>query len=127
MKIRWLTKEILLAAHRRSLNDHGGAEGVADEAMLESAIAKPQNLMAYGNPSIFELAAGYATGVVKNHAFIDGNKRTAFLAAYIFLGLNGYELDADEAEAAAITLDLAASAVSETEFAEWLKLNSTKL
>lgn len=123
MKLKWLTREIVLAAHSRSLRDHGGAEGVRDPGMLESALARPQNLSHYGKPDIFELSASYAFGLVKNHPFVDGNKRTAFLSAYIFLGLNGWELDAEEDEAAAITLDLAASKVSESEFAYWLKAN----
>lgn len=124
MEIKWITREIVLAAHARSLRDHGGADGLRDDGMLESAFGRPQNLAAYGEPGVFELAAAYAFGLVKNHPFVDGNKRTAFFAAYVFLGLNGYELDADEAEAAAITLDLAASKVSEEEFALWLKANA---
>ncbi len=126
MKILWLTRDIALAAHIRSLRDHGGADGVRDEGMLDSALARPQNLAAYGKPSIFELAASYGFGLVKNHPFIDGNKRTAFLSTYVFLGLNGHELDADEAEAAAIMLDLAAGGVSEAEFALWLEASCTR-
>lgn len=123
MEIRWITREIALAAHARSLRDHSGAEGVRDEGMLESALARTQNLAAYTEPSIFELAATLAHGLAKNHPFVDGNKRTAFLCAYVFLGLNGRILDADEAEAAAIALDLAAGEVSEEDFALWLKAN----
>jgi len=126
VKILWLTRDIALAAHIRSLRDHGGADGVRDEGMLDSALARPQNLAAYGKPSIFELAASYGFGLVKNHPFIDGNKRTAFLSTYVFLGLNGHELDADEAEAAAIMLDLAAGGVSEAEFALWLEASCTR-
>lgn len=127
MTIRWLTAEIVLAAHVRSLGDHGGADGVRDGGMLESALDRPRNLFAYGEPSVFELAASYGFGLVKNHPFVDGNKRTAFYAAYVFLGLNRYELDADEAETAAIIVDLAGSGVSEDEFAQWLKAGSKKL
>ena len=123
MEIRWITRGIVLAVHARSLVDHGGADGVRDEDMLESAIARPQNLAAYGAPELFDLAAGHAFGLAKNHPFVDGNKRTAYLSTYVFLGLNGWELDADEAEAAAITIDLAAGEVSEEEFALWLKIN----
>jgi len=126
MEIKWITREIALAAHARSLRDHGGAEGVRDDGLLESALARPQNLAAYEEPSVFELAAACAYGLVKNHLFVDGNKRMAFLTAYIFLGLNGKELDADEAEAAAITLDLAAGEVTEEGFALWLKANCEK-
>lgn len=127
MKIRWLTHEIVLAAHARSLRDHGGADGVRDEGMLLSAIDRPKNFAAYGEPNVFELAASCGFGLVNNHPFVDGNKRTAFLSAYIFLGLNGQELDADEAETAAITLDLAASVVTEEEFALWLRANCKAL
>ena len=123
MEIRWITREIVLAVHARSLVDHGGADGVRDEDMLESAIARPQNLAADEAPELFDLAARYAFGLAKNHPFVDGNKRTAYLSTYVFLGLNGWELDADEAEAAAITIDLAAGEVSEEEFALWLKVN----
>ena len=121
MAIRWITREIALAAHARSLADHGGAEGVRDEGLLESALARPQNLYAYGEPSVYQLAAALAHGLVKNHPFVDGNKRTSFLCASVFLGLNGAGLDADESEAAAIIMDLAAGAVSEEDFARWLE------
>lgn len=120
MTIRSISREIALAAHARSLADHGGAAGVRDEGLLMSALARPLNLAAYGDPTLFELAAALAFGLAKNHPFVDGNKRTAFLCAYIFLGMNGEELDADEAEAAAITIDLAGGAVGEAEFALWL-------
>lgn len=123
MYIKWITRDIALAAHTRSLHDHGGADGMRDEGLLESALARPQNLAAYGEPSVYELAAALAHGLVKNHPFIDGNKRVAFLCAYVFLGLNGAQLDADEAEAAAIMIDLAAGEVSEEEFALWLGVN----
>jgi death-on-curing protein len=120
MTFRWITRDIAMAAHAQSLADHGGSPGVRDEGLLSSALARPQNLAAYGEPGVHELAASLAYGLAKNHPFIDGNKRTAFLCAYTFLGLNGAELDADEAEAAAIMVDLAAGDVSEAEFARWL-------
>lgn len=123
-RIRLVTREVALAAHARSLKDHGGAAGVRDEGLLASALARPQNLAAYRDPTLFELAAALGYGLVKNHPFIDGNKRTAFLCAYVFLGLNGLALEADEAEAAAIMLDLAAGKVSEAEFARWLELSA---
>ena len=127
MTIRWITRDIAMAAHAQSLADHGGSPGVRDEGLLSSALARPQNLAAYGDPSVQELAASLAYGLAKNHPFIDGNKRTAFLCAYTFLGLNGFELDADEAEAAAIVIDLAAGAVTEEDFARWLEVMSRAL
>ncbi|MBI1393558.1 MAG: type II toxin-antitoxin system death-on-curing family toxin [Alphaproteobacteria bacterium] len=120
----WITRDIALAAHARSLKDHGGADGVRDEGMLDSALARPQNLAAYGDPSVFELAAALAYGIVKNHPFVDGNKRTGFLSAYVFLGLNGWELEAGPDEAAAITIDLAAGEIGEGDVARWLEANS---
>jgi death-on-curing protein len=123
MEIKWITREIVLAAHRRSLQDHSGAEGIRDEGRLESALGRPPHMATYGEPTLFELAASYGFGLVKNHPFVDGNKRMAYLTTYVFLGMNGHELDADEAEAAAITLDLAAGAVSEEDFAIWLQAN----
>ena len=127
MDYKWITRDIALAAHGRSLRDHGGAEGIRDEGMLESALARPQNLAAYRDPDAFELAAALGYGLAKNHPFVDGNKRTAFLCVYTFLGLNGFELNADESEAAAITLDLASGEVSEKEFSTWLKANSSPI
>ena len=127
MTLRWITRDIAVTAHAQSLADHGGSPGVRDEGLLSSALARPQNLAAYGEPSVHELAASLTYGLAKNDPFIDGNKRTAFLCAYTFLGLNGFELDADEAEAAAIMIDLAAGAVSEEDFARWLDVMSNAL
>ena len=127
MEIVWITREIVMAAHARSLLDHGGGAGIRDEGLLESALQRPLNMAQYDSASLFDLAAAYSYGIVKNHPFIDGNKRTAFLLAYVFLGLNGYELDTDEAEATAITIDLAASKVSQDEFAMWLEASTKKL
>ena len=116
----WLSKALILAVHDRLLADYGGRSGVRDEGLLDSALGKPQNLFAYGKPSLFELAASYAFGIVKNHPFIDGNKRTGFVAAAAFLDSNGYELTASEVEATLKTLGLAAGDVSEAQYAAWL-------
>lgn len=118
---RWLSKALILAVHDRLLADYGGSSGVRDEGLLESALGKPQNLFAYGKPSVFQLAASYAFGIVKNHPFIDGNKRTGFVAAGAFLDSNGYELTAGEADATLKTLGLAAGEVSESDYAAWLE------
>lgn len=120
----WLRKEALTAIHAEQLAAHGGGAGVRDEGLLASALARPQNLAAYGEPSVHELAASLAYGLARNHPFIDGNERAAFLCAYTFLGLNDVELYADEAEAAAIMIDLAAGEVSEEDFARWLDVSS---
>lgn len=119
----WLLRRVLDAVHDMQLAEHGGAPGVRDEGLLESALARPINLHAYGEPDLCRLAAAYAFGIVRNHPFIDGNKRTGFLAAYIFLKINGSDLIADEVEATAAVLALASSESNEEDFAEWLRAN----
>jgi death-on-curing protein len=126
MKWRWLKDEVLLAVHDEQLAEHGGAEGLRDAGLLSSALARPKNLARYEKPSAFDLAAAYAAGIIRNHPFVDGNKRTGFLAAYLFLALNGWELDVPEADAAAVVLDLAAGKTDEVQFSVWLKQNSVK-
>ena len=122
----WLTREECLALHEMMLSQHGGSEGLRDENMLESALAKPRQLFAYGEPTMSDLAASYVFGVVKNHPFIDGNKRTGFMLGAGFLERNGYEFHASEAEAVVRTLALAAGELSEAEFTAWLKANSRR-
>ena len=89
---RWISKEQALYIHKRSIERHGGGEGMRDISLLESALARAENLFAYGENDIFQLAAGYAVGIVRNHPFIDGNKRTAYSVAGLFLHANGYKL-----------------------------------
>ena len=125
MNWRWLNRRLVDAIHLRLLQRHGGAHGIRDAALLESALARPQNLAAYGEPTVFDLAASVAFGIARNHPFIDGNKRTAFLASVLFLRMNGQEFNAEQAEAALIFLRLAAGELSETELAEWLRQNSS--
>ena len=122
----WLTREECIALHEMMLSQYGGSEGLRDENMLESALAKPRQLFAYGKPTMSDLAASYVFGVVKNHPFIDGNKRTGFMLGAGFLERNGYEFHASEAEAAVRTLALAAGEMSEVEYAAWLKANSRR-
>jgi death-on-curing protein len=122
----WLDRRDGLAMHDLMLADYGGASGVRDENMLESALAKPRHLFAYGKPTVPEMAAAYAAGIVKNHPFVDGNKRTGFMAGSAFLELNGLELTATEADAVIQTLALAAGALDEAGYAAWLKKNSRK-
>jgi death-on-curing protein len=120
----WVGREVLLAIQGELLNRFGGLAGVRDEGLLDSAINKPKNLHAYGKPTVFELAASYATGLVKNHPFLDGNKRIGFMAAYVFLGANGWSLQATEEEAVLETLALAAGENTEADYAAWLAKNS---
>ncbi len=122
----WLLREVIVAAHEQSLAQFGGPIGVRDEAMLDSALGKPLNLFAYGKPSLFDLAASYGYGIVKNHPFVDGNKRTGFIAVVVFLELNRYHFCASEVDAALQTFALAAGELSEATFAQWLKANSKR-
>lgn len=120
---RWLSKDLILAVHHRQLTEHGGLEGVRDHGLLESALARPLNLHAYGEGDAAALAAAYAFGLARNHPFIDGNKRTAFVACELFLNANDYELIAADEDCLAMMLALAASEIDEAEFAAWLRAN----
>ena len=119
----WVRREVVLIAHAEALAVHGGASGVRDAALLDSALARPRNLHAYGEADAAALAAAYAFGIIRNHPFIDGNKRTAFVVAALFLELNGFRFVAGEADAALHCLALAASEIGEEEFAAWLREN----
>lgn len=119
----WLGEAVVLAMHGRLLAEHGGAQGIRDSSLLDSALARPRQLLAYGEPDTFDLAAAYTTGIVRNHPFVDGNKRTAFMAAYVFLGSNRLRLAASEVEAVQFVTRLAASEIDESEFAAWLRAN----
>jgi death-on-curing protein len=119
---RWLAKEALLLLHRESLRQFGGADGLRDDGLLDSALARPLNRFAYENErDLCRLAAAYAKGIAQNHPFVDGNKRAAFAAAGVFLMLNGLVLTAPPAMATVAVLDLAAGAMTEEEFADWLR------
>ncbi|MGR3716793.1 MAG: type II toxin-antitoxin system death-on-curing family toxin [Thermohalobaculum sp.] len=117
----WLSRQAIEIIHDEQLAEHGGAGGIRDAGLLESALARPRNLYAYGEADICALAAAYAAGIERNHSFVDGNKRTGFLAAYSFLAVNGLELDAPEAEAVVMTLGLASGEMPEQGFAAWLR------
>jgi death on curing protein len=119
----WVTLDVAQAAHLEQLAEHGGGEGVRDARLLESAMARPQNLVAYGQPDAAQLAAAYAFGIARNHPFVDGNKRTAAVVSETFLLLNGYELLASDAELAVAFLALAAGELSEEEMADWFRLH----
>ena len=122
----WLNREDCLAIHELLLAQHGGLAGVGDEGLLESALFKPRNLFAYGSHTLPELAASYATGILLNHPFVDGNKRTGFMLAATFLEVNGMNFAATEESVVEITLALASGSLKQAAYAEWLKRNSTK-
>jgi death on curing protein len=119
----WLTRQMIVAIHDEQLAIHGGASGLRDEGMLESALDRPKNKWAYEGVDLPELAAAYAYGIARNHPFVDGNKRTSLLALYTFLGVNDVEFDVPEAEAAAMILALAAGEVSEESLTRWIRDN----
>jgi death on curing protein len=127
MTWRWLVEGVVIAMHGEQISEHGGSLGIRDAGLLSSALARPQNQAAYGEPSVFDLAAAYAFGIIRNHPFVDGNKRTGFLAAYVFLDLNGWELIASEVEAVATVLALATNEMDDAGFASWLKVKSVIL
>ena len=118
---RWVDKRALLLLHGESLAEHGGLPGLRDEGLLDSALARPLNLAAYGQPDLAALAAAYGVGLAKNHPFADGNKRAAFLAVGLFLALNGYQLTASQLEATQVILAIAAGDIDEAAFAAWLR------
>jgi len=120
---KWLSTPAILAIHQQLLRAFGGAEGVCDEGLLESALSRPQQLWHYNQPDIFDLAAAYAFGIARNHPFMDGNKRTAFTSAYVFLSINGYEIEAEEAEVVVMTRGLAAKEIEQEQYAAWLRDN----
>lgn len=123
----WLLEIAVLIAHEVSLANFGGADGIRDRALLESALANPRNLFVYRNPEIPELAASYTAGIVQNHPFVDGNKRTGFLAGAAFLELNGYRLTATEPEATRVILGLAAGDIPESQLATWYQQRSERV
>jgi death-on-curing protein len=121
---RWINRSALIRLHDMGIAQFGGASGLRDEGMLDSALNRPEQTAHYGAPDIADLAAAYGYGLIKNHAFIDGNKRVAFLAVGLFLRLNGYALTASQSDATITVLKLAASEISETDFAAWVRKNS---
>ncbi|PTT92217.1 type II toxin-antitoxin system death-on-curing family toxin [Pelomonas sp. HMWF004] len=118
---RWLNAEVLQAVHLEQLAEHGGAAGTRDEGLFQSAIARPLNLALHGDPDAFDLAAAYAVGLAKNHPFIDGNKRTAYVAMELFLVLNDWLLTADDGSATLTMLAAAAGDTDEPSLAQWLR------
>jgi death-on-curing protein len=119
----WLNRQIIIAIHDEQLAIHGGASGLRDEGMLESALDRPKNKWSDENAELPELAAADAFAIARNHPFIDGNKRTSLLALYTFLGVNGIDFNVPEADAAAMILSLAAGEVSEESLTRWIRDN----
>ncbi|HET8610031.1 MAG TPA: type II toxin-antitoxin system death-on-curing family toxin [Burkholderiales bacterium] len=122
----WIDPAVIPAIHDEQLAEHGGIAGTRDQGLLESALARPVNLAAYGTPDHADLAAAYGYGIARNHPFIDGNKRTAFVSAELFLALNEYTLTADDMACVTTMLDVAAGELDETAFADWIRTHSQK-
>jgi death-on-curing protein len=121
---QWLNKRVLLLLHNESLAEHGGAGGLRDEGLLDSALARPLNLSLYQQPDVAALAAAYGVGLAKNHAFVDGNKRADFLAVGLFLAANGYRLQATQLDATLTMLSVASGEIDEATFANWIRQHS---
>ena len=120
----WIDPRAILAIHDEQLAEHSGGSGLRDQELLESALARPINMAAYEDPDAAALAASYAMGLAKNHPFVDGNKRTAFVALELFLALNGRELMAGDVDCVVTMLAVAAGDIDETELAEWIRQNT---
>ena len=120
----WLSRQTVLAIHDEQLAEHGGAVGVRDEGLLVSALARPLNRASYGDPDVAELAALYAIAIARNHPFVDGNKRTAYVALELFLELNGCEFPVSDRDAVIATLALAGGKMSDDEFPAWVRSNT---
>jgi death-on-curing protein len=125
MEPTWLTPQMVAAIHSAQIQEHGGSLGVRDQAMIESALARPRNKWEYEpEADLFTIAAAYGYGLTKNHGFIDGNKRVGYMSTYVFLGLNGFDIEAEEPEVVLTMLDLASGSLSEDQFADWLRTHA---
>lgn len=125
---RWLTRSTVRALHRMQIEEHGGSHGLRDDGLLDSALARPRQKHAYEPGSdLATLAAAYSFGLAKNHAFVDGNKRIAFVAMYVFLGLNGFDLDAPEPEVVTTMENVAAGITDEVALAVWLRASMSSI
>lgn len=119
----WVQEDVACAIHLEQLREHGGGAGVRDLGLLQSALARPENLAAYGDPDVAALAASYGFGIARNHPFIDGNKRTAYVVCELFLALNGYVLTTSDADSTLTFLALAAGDLTEDALANWIRAN----
>ena len=122
----WIDPSIILAVHDEQIAEHGGSAGIRDQGLLESALARPLNLAAYGKPDHADLAACYGAGIANNHPFVDGNKRTAFVAVELFLALNGWKLTASDADAVIAMLAVADGTLADAAFADWIRRHAAK-
>lgn len=123
---KWIDRAVVLAVHNAQLVDHGGAAGVRDAGLLDSALARPLHLATYGQPDAAALAASYAFGIARNHPFVDGNKRTAFVLLELFLALNGAAFEADDADCVLMMFALAAGELDEPALGEWIRARVAK-
>lgn len=123
----WVLESTALKIHDAAVAEHGGPPEVRDKGLLESALHQPQNLFFYEKPTLFDLAVAYAERIIKNHPFVDGNKRTAYVVMVLFLKLNGYELTANKDERVTKFIELASSKVTANDFATWLRQNTKKI
>ena len=123
----WVEEAVVIAIHLRQLAEHGGSDGIRDRGLLESALYRPKNQHAYGNPSIFNLAAAYGYSIAKNHPFIDGNKRTSYVVMRTFLKLNGYDIQASVTEKYEVWIRLADSQINEIDLAKWIESKSVEV
>jgi death on curing protein len=125
----WVRQEVVLAIHARQVAEHGGADGIRDMGLLTSALDRPRNLLAYADPppDVPALASAYAFGIVRNHPFVDGNKRTAYVMCRTFLALNGHDLEATAADKYTTFLQLAEGSITEGEFADWLRRHLARI
>jgi death-on-curing protein len=121
---RWIDRQLLIILHDESLVLHGGASGIRDEGLLDSALNRAKNLALYGQPDYADLATAYVFGLSSNHAFVDGNKRVAFLALGLFLGVNGYKLTASQVDATLTMMSVAKGEIEETDFAQWIRTHT---
>jgi len=120
----WPSRQLILAIHDEQLAEHGGAIGVRDDGLLDSALARPLNRAGYGEPDVAELAAVYAIAIARSHPFLDGNKRTAYVALETFLGLNGCTFPVSDADAVLVTLAMAAGEMADEAFTDWVRANA---
>lgn len=122
----WLDPTVVVAIHEAQIAEHGGSAGTRDAGLLESALARPRNLVAYGAPDHADLAAAYGYGIARNHPFVDGNKRSAFVAVELFLALNGLRLVAGDSDCVMIMLAVAAGDIDEPRFAAWIRAHAQR-